>query len=195
MTQNYERQKESYENDRYVASLSLNELTAQKESRLIYAGIDGTVSTLTSLKEGDLTTRGDIFVILSDLSSSVFLVEGEDSVYFPVGSEVVLDAGSKQYAAVSVATDKENTAYLSLVDPALDLEEGDVGQVTVVFDSREHVLAIPSEAVRMAGEQPVVYQLDEDGIKYVTEIETGLDTGVFVEVISGLKEGDEVIAK
>ncbi len=195
LTQNYQRQREIYENDQYIASLSLNELNAQRESRLVYAGIDGTVSTITALKEGDLTTKGDIFVILSDLSSSVFLVEGEDSVYFPVGTEVVLEAGSQEYAAVSMESDQDETAYLSLIDPALDLEEGDVGQVTVVFDSREHVLTVPSQAVRMAGDQPVVYQLDEEGIKYLTEIETGLDTGVLVEVVSGLEEGDEVIVE
>ena len=89
--------------------------------------------------------------------------------------------------------DSEPVAYLQLLQPDPTLENGASGNVHVILDQREDVTYVDKKAIKTADGRQFVYMLDEDGLRIRQEVTTGLESGDFVEIISGLTEGDSVI--
>jgi hypothetical protein len=56
------------------------------------------------------------------------------------------------------------------------------------------VMAIKSEAVVLKNEKTIVYVVEGDKA-VIKEVVTGLDTGVDIEILKGLVQGDKVIIK
>ncbi|MDP3014550.1 MAG: hypothetical protein Q8M92_09925, partial [Candidatus Subteraquimicrobiales bacterium] len=62
----------------------------------------------------------------------------------------------------------------------------------IIETSKENVLVVPLGAVLEKEEKNVVYVV-EDGVVSEQEVETGLSDEAYVEIKSGLKEGEEVV--
>ena len=119
----------------------------------------------------------------------------------------IITANKKEYEAVVASEaelgiqEQEKTegkaayVYLLLKTPAFDLEDGDRGTFTLVLDSRKDVLMVPEKAVTTANGQSIVYYQNEEGLKAYKPVETGLVANKMVEIISGLAEGESVIAE
>ncbi len=60
----------------------------------------------------------------------------------------------------------------------------------MIIDQHEHVLRIPTQAIR---QQSKVLVLGQGDHLEERTLETGLANWAFTEVISGLKEGDQVL--
>ena len=82
-----------------------------------------------------------------------------------------------------------------LKNPTFDLEDGDRGTLTLTLDSREDVLMVPESAVTTANGESIVYYQDAEGMKAYKPVETGLVANGMVEILSGLSEGESVIAE
>ena len=78
---------------------------------------------------------------------------------------------------------------------AAALADGDRGAVTLELDRREDVLYVNASAVKHMDDKRFVYVQDENGLRAMAEVETGFEAGGFVEILSGLEEGDAVILK
>lgn len=76
----------------------------------------------------------------------------------------------------------EGSTYALLVGYSADVE--------VIIDRHEQVLRIPTQAIR---QQDKVLVLGQDDHLEERNVETGLANWAFTEVISGLKEGDQVL--
>lgn len=63
---------------------------------------------------------------------------------------------------------------------------------TIIIDSKSDVLTAPSSAVQTANGQEIVRVLRNGKVEEI-EVETGISSETDTEIISGLKEGDEVI--
>jgi len=63
------------------------------------------------------------------------------------------------------------------------------------FQQRQRVLAVPEQAVVDVGTARWVYVAQEEGTFTVAEVEMGLKQNGWWQVLSGLEEGDRVIAK
>ena len=75
-----------------------------------------------------------------------------------------------------------------------EVPEGSVrGEVRLTLDRREDVLLLPERAVFTGGEQSYVYQEDATGLKSALEVQCGLRGGSYIEIVSGLEEGEYVI--
>ena len=74
--------------------------------------------------------------------------------------------------------------------PDNPLLAGYSADVEVILDSREHVLRIPTQALRQNNK---VWLLGPDNTLIERQLETGLANWSFTEVISGLKDGDQVL--
>ena len=67
-------------------------------------------------------------------------------------------------------------------------------EVTVNYNERNS-LGIPDTSIMLEGDKIYVYKVSEKNITYKTEIKTGIRGGGYVEVLSGLNEGDLVISE
>lgn len=75
------------------------------------------------------------------------------------------------------------------------VKPGMFATVIVEVDQREDILYIPSNAILIRDSQYYVYVISEENKPVLTAIEIGIDTGHFIEVVSGLSEENEIIIK
>jgi RND family efflux transporter MFP subunit len=80
---------------------------------------------------------------------------------------------------------------MEVPNPTLELVPGMYANVQIKVDQREHVLAIPVEAVASAGKSVLVVnkasQVEERPVRF------GIETASMYEVVAGLEEGDLVM--
>ncbi|SER13340.1 HlyD family secretion protein [Nitrosomonas sp. Nm51] len=74
--------------------------------------------------------------------------------------------------------------------PDNPLLAGYSADVEVILDSREHVLRIPTQALRQNNQ---VWLLGPDNTLIARQLETGLANWSFTEVVNGIKDGDRVL--
>lgn len=198
---NYRSQLQTIEDAIYIQQLTLYELRTQLQDRQLLAPIDGTATFVRDIPEGQRSVEGQTIVTIADMDSAVFTVTGDNTQYFPLGTQVVIRMkDGTEYSAVSVSAEElelpeasKPTVYLQLSQPDPTLEDGDRGTIELILDSREDVLYVNRSAVRMADDQPFVYILNEEGLRIRQDVTTGLETADFIEITSGLSEGDSVI--
>ena len=76
----------------------------------------------------------------------------------------------------------------------LELISGSLLEVGVKFDLRNS-LSVPDTSVMIEGDKSYVYKINEENIANKTEIKTGIRTNKSIEIISGLIEGDIIVAE
>ena len=80
------------------------------------------------------------------------------------------------------------------IEPDETFDFGQMVKLSVVRESRPNVLRVANIAVLQEGNNRYCYVKDGTERKKVP-IEIGLNDGMYYEVISGLKEGDEVFVE
>lgn len=203
--QTYEKQLQEVEDSLYIEQMRLNELKQDLLQRQIYAGMDGTVLYVKNVEDGTSSVQGEKFVTVADISTNVFTVKGEEAQYFPTGMQETVVYKNKEYDVTVVdgselgltetEQKEEPVAYLCLEQPDPELEDGKRGQVEVTLEQRSDVLYVVKEAVKTANGEQLVYKLDEKGLRTMQQVVTGLETDKYIEIISGLDEGDLVIVE
>jgi multidrug efflux pump subunit AcrA (membrane-fusion protein) len=67
-------------------------------------------------------------------------------------------------------------------------------EVDLITEQRDHVLAIPVEAIDGSGDATRVYTVDPSGAIQIVSVRLGVETAQRVEIRAGdLKEGDSVV--
>ena len=97
------------------------------------------------------------------------------------------------YPTVSTAT-RTGKIRLELPNPELRLKPGMYAEVELQSPALQETLLIPRTAVLQTGERSVVFHRMEGGQLHPVEVVTGLRSGDAVQLLSGLKEGDTVVA-
>jgi len=197
----------------YRASLELQEgkraeLLAERESLRLYATIDGTVTYAKSLYPGAISNKSDTVVTITDTASSVFSATTEHYALFTEGSEFTVVSGGIEYpcivrsavelgmeASASNKSQGKETVCLEVIGAETPASNAAKGTVTLELDSRKDVLMLPKRAVFMVEDAYYVYYEDANGLKSAREIQCGLISDKWIEVISGLEEGDSVILR
>jgi len=64
--------------------------------------------------------------------------------------------------------------------------------VTILAETHNHVLSVPTKAIRREGGQKVVYVL-QNGKPVPTPVKTGVRDSEYTEIISGVTEGATVL--
>lgn len=202
----YDLQKQALQDEEDIARMQLEECDEKIRARQLYAKIDGTVTYVRNIKPGDRSAAGERVIAIEDSVSSVFQAESKNWSKVLPGEEYVITVKNETFAVVAVSeqelgipeTPKKEgvsaTVYLRLKDAALQLEEGDRGMLELVLDTRENVLMVPETAVVKAKGKTIVYYQDENGLKVYKTVEIGLTANGMTEIVSGLTEGERVIA-
>ena len=76
----------------------------------------------------------------------------------------------------------------------LELIPGSLIEVTVKYNTRNS-LGIPDTSLMLEGNKAYVYKVNKDNIANKIEIKIGIRDSGFVEVISGLNQGDIIVAE
>ena len=76
----------------------------------------------------------------------------------------------------------------------LDLISGSLLEVSVKFNLRNS-LSVPDTSVMVEGDKSYVYKVNDENIANKTEVKIGLRTDENIEIISGLTQGDIIVAE
>lgn len=193
-----------------TAQTALEEARAALEAATMVASFDATVISVGA-EVGDLVSSNDLIVALADLSSLRVLATVDEtdisSVEIGQGAEITFDAfpgyrfsgevlevplqGNlvQNVLTYEVPVSLEGTAGVSL-------RPGMTANVNIVVGRRQGVLLIPAMAVQQSEDGNTVMVQDRpQGTAVSTPIQVGLSDGTYVEVVSGLIEGDQVLVQ
>lgn len=206
LLEQYDAQMRRLGDDYSLKQLTLESLQKQLDERCIFAPFDGTVTQVSKIADGEMSVFGSNVITIVDSTASIFRAETEYWDKFVPGDRYEIVVNKKIYPTVVTdeaelgleSTDrgdgKYGVVYFALEEPSFELEEGDLGKVTLTLDQRLNVLNVPVQAVSSVDGQAIVYYLGEDGLKTYKPVETGLTVDDRIEIVSGLSEGESIIA-
>lgn len=191
------------------AKADLDYAKAQLSYATIKAPISGTISSVTT-QEGETVAAGlnaPTFITIIDLGRLEVnaYVDETDVGKISVGQEAIftvdtfpdMDFSGRVTAIYPRAVLQENVVnYITLIsikNSAGKLKPDMTANVTITLNKKKGVLAVPSAAVKREGGKKYVYILKENGRPARREVKTGWKDGPFIEIISGLKEGEVVV--
>lgn len=99
-----------------------------------------------------------------------------------------------RFAETIQASTRTMDTEVDVPNPSLTLIPGMYAEVTLRLDVRKNALAVPVDAVDRSGPEPRAYSVTRAGVIHVVPVTTGLETEQRVEILSGLQEGDTVVA-
>lgn len=201
--ESYKNRREDYADEAEFDAAELNELKQELASSRLYATMPGMVYTVEPDLEGSVAQKGEVIMTIIDGTEGVFAVEAPEyaqcfSSEDTVNLEILSGAAKGSYSVVPFKMDTwGDKQFFSIYDgPENDgIEMDTVGIISVVLDSRENVLMLPSDCVFKAEGKNYVYVLDENNMKNVCWVEAGLKGDDYTEIISGLHEGDMVVRR
>ena len=160
----------------------------------------------TGLTE-DIFVSDNIFIITLDDNSTIY-----SDIKVPESYAPFIKRGLPVEARVSSYKDKvfkgkidfissrinaDTRSLLSRIridNKNLELLSGSLLQITVKFNLR-NALSVPDTSIMMEGEKSYIYKVSDENIANKTEVEIGLRSDGKVEILSGLDEGDQIVAE
>jgi len=160
----------------------------------------------TGLTE-DILVSNNIFIITLDDNSTIYsdikIPENYSaSIKKGLPVEVKLSSfkdkvflGEVDFVSSRINADTRSLLSRIKIDNAnLELISGSLLEVSVKFNLRNS-LSVPDTSVMVEGDKSFVYKINDENIANKTEIKTGLRVNKNIEIISGLNEGDIVVAE
>ncbi|MGA9032848.1 MAG: efflux RND transporter periplasmic adaptor subunit [Sulfuricaulis sp.] len=170
----------------------------------LYAPYSGRIANL-QVTTGDSVKNGATLFELSGMARASVLANAfqRDAAWIQSGQPVEVRlphvssqmwSGVVNQGAVAIDPSSQNIGVrLSFTAPAHLLKSAMYVVATIHGDARPGVLAVPQEAlIRTESEDRVIVALGGGRFKPVP-VRTGIETGGQVEILSGLKEGDEIV--
>ncbi|MGE5544548.1 MAG: efflux RND transporter periplasmic adaptor subunit, partial [Bacillota bacterium] len=144
-----------------------------------------------------VSSTGKMAVKINVAENEISFVKVDDPVKVKVSS-IPDREFSGQVTSVAAVADPRSKAFpaeVTLDNPDNVLKSGMIAEVRVATEKKDGVLTIPRNAVVEKGARRVVFTVDEKSVVHETTIEVGLQNRDRVEVIRGLKAGDQVVIK
>ena len=160
----------------------------------------------TGLTEDILVSNNIIIITLDDNSTiySDIKIPENYSAYMKEGLPVDIKISSyrdKMFKGevnfVSSRINADTRSLLSRIkidNKDLELISGSLLEVAVKFNTRNS-LSVPDTSVMVEGDKSYVYLINDENIANKTEVKTGLRSNENIEIISGLAEGDIIVAE
>ncbi len=186
-----------------LASLDADELL-KKGKEGILAPYDGVVSAVTILEGSQVAQGMELITIQSNTEVCVNLeVLADEFDNLHVGDKAEIKIKDYKYSGIVSEMNQivtmnavgENIigATVKIENPDENIFLGVPAKTTIVTDQKENVICIPSRLINTSSDGDFVYVIDE-GVVAKKNIEIGISVLDKVEILSGLEEGDQVIA-
>ncbi len=178
----------------------LNRLQANEAKRRVTSHMYGTVVAVSEATPGTWISEGTNVAAVTDGKSLMILatyrsakeMSGAKEYYAVIGGSRV-GVTYRPYSASELSALKASgSTYYSIFDiddPEGVVKAGDKVSIVIIYDKRDDVLSVSSEAVHRDEGGYYVKLLSGDKI-YITR---GITDGMFTEILDGLSEGDEVL--
>ena len=160
----------------------------------------------TGLTE-DIFVSDNIFVITLDDNSTIYSDIKVPESYAPfIKKGLPVEARVSSYknkifkGKINFISSRINADTRSLLSRVsinngdLELLSGSLLEITVKFNLR-NALSVPDTSIMMEGEKSYVYIVSDKNITNKTEVDIGLRSDGKVEILSGLSEGDLIVAE
>ena len=181
------------------------EILIKLKSGNILAPFSGVLG-YTGLTE-DILVSNNIFIITLDDNSTIYsdikIPENYSaSIKKGLPVEVKLSSyknkifeGEVDFVSSRINADTRSLlSRIKIENNNLELISGSLLEVGVKFDLRNS-LSVPDTSIMIEGDKSYVYKINEKNIANKTEVNTGLRGNKNVEIISGLIEGDIIVAE
>ncbi|MHC1722991.1 MAG: efflux RND transporter periplasmic adaptor subunit [Aminipila sp.] len=106
------------------------------------------------------------------------------------------DAYKGVIEAISPAPAAGDLTYpikISISDEAGKIKAGMFAEIRIISSEKQDTLCVPSDSVIMKNGTSVVVTLEKGKVPKYNEVTTGIDNGKYVEILSGIKEGDTIV--
>ena len=181
------------------------EIIAKLKNRNIIAPFDGVIGK-RNFSDDIEVSESSIIINLED--ASVLYVDVDiPEIYAPfVTEKLAVDvkfSGNKKKiyegivdsTASRINTEKRSlAARIRLDNSNLDILPGSLLEVTIKYNDRDS-LGIPDTSVMLEGNKVYIYKVDKDNLTKKTEIKIGTRNEGYIEVVSGLIEGETIVAE
>ena len=160
----------------------------------------------TGLTE-DILVSNNIFIITLDDNSTIYsdikIPENySSSIKKGLPVEVKLSSfkekiflGEVDFVSSRINADTRSLlSRIKVENENLELISGSLLEVSVKFNLRNS-LSVPDTSIMIEGDKSYVYKINEENIANKTEVKTGLRGDKKIEIISGLSEGDIIVAE
>ena len=181
------------------------DLILNLKSGNVVAPFDGVLG-YTGLTE-DIFVSDNIFIITLDDNSIIFSDIKVPESYAPFirkGLPVEVRVSSYKDKVFSGEIDfissrinadtRSLLARIKIDNKDLELLSGSLLEITVKFNLRDS-LSVPDTSIMMEGEKSYIYTVSNENIANKTEVEIGLRGDSKVEILSGVDEGDQIVAE
>ena len=169
----------------------------------IRAPIKGVIS-LRNIKVGNTIKPNDPTFTITDLDPLVAFVHVPEKEFRKIApgqnAEVVVDAlGAERFVGtisrISPTVDPQTGTFRARVevpDPSRRLKPGMFARVNIVYERRQNALQLPRSAILDADGTQSVFVVAGDRAEQ-RSIRTGLSNGGWIEVLEGLKGGEQIV--
>lgn len=199
------------EKEKLKVTDNLSELDAKSAKELVEEGKKGITAEFNGIvskvdiKQGAAATQGmELFTIQNTDKASVDVTLSKydyDTVKEGQSAEITLGDNTYQgtvtkMSHIAVQNEKGTpviSATVSINDPDDDIFLGVDAKVKIHAASAKNVVTLPVEVVNIGKDGSFCYVI-EDGLVTKRDITTGISSEDYVEVIDGIKEGEEVIS-
>tara|TARA_B100001769_G_C21966175_1_gene519793 strand:+ start:53 stop:922 length:870 start_codon:yes stop_codon:yes gene_type:complete len=181
------------------------EILIKLKSGNILAPFDGVLG-YTGLTE-DILVSNNIFIITLDDNSTIYSdIKIPENYSASIKKGLPVDVKISSYRDktfqgeidfVSSRINADTRSLLSRIkvqNTNLELISGSLLEVSVKFNLRD-TLGVPDTSVMIEGDKSFVYKITDKNIVDKVEVSTGVRSNKNIEIISGLKEGDTIVAE
>ena len=199
------KKEDLYEDLKFKDFVKEGDILIKLKSGNILAPFDGVLG-YTGLTE-DILVSDNIFIITLDDNSTIYSdIKIPENYSASIQKELPVDVRISSYKDkifqgeidfVSSRINADTRSLLSRIkieNKELELISGSLLEVSVKFNLR-NALSVPDTSVMVEGDKSYVYKVSEENIANKTEVKTGLRNNKNIEIISGLNEGDTVVAE
>lgn len=186
-------------------SADLADDTLEEAQKGVVAEFDGIVSSVDVVKGQTASVGSPLFTICNAEKVKVAIsISKYDLDKVQVGQKATVTINGNEYngeiASISrIATTNETggivvSTDVHITNPDDNIVLGIEGKVKINTAEEKGALLVPSSCVNYASDGVFCYTV-EDGIVKKVDVETGIADDNYIQILSGLKEGDKIIAE
>jgi len=190
---------------KFNQKIKKGETIASLKNRKITASFDGVIGKKDFSNDIEVS-ESSILINLEDASTLLVDVDIPE-IYAPFinkglavdvrfsGNKTKVYKGIVESTASRINTEKRSlAARISLDNSKLEILPGSLLEITIKYNQRSS-LSIPDTSVILEGNKVYIYQVNKENITQKKEIKIGTRDEGYLEVISGLEEGQIIVAE